>query len=479
MAGFTPPAWVASDWALVGLGVALMLALLFGVSALAGMVAATAVSGDFGAAACGAAVGSQLAFATFGARTFAGCGSENAVSLAIAFLPLPWALVGGLAVEAARRFAWRRLPDDRPRRVAYVAKLVLAFGVALGIVAGLVARGDPVRRGSGFASSLNGGEVWFYSTVLCWFWGWLILRRDGLRVLPARNAATPRPVRPGSLPGTGGLWRRAGEGAAGFALLAGGMAVAGLLFAVVVADSGHERVGVLLGFPVVGVSFGAALVDGAMGAGLGNVNGHSSLFEFGLPAGPAAGAAPPWLFVALLLAPGIVALTVWRRLARDRPAEEQGALAIGAATAAGFAGAAWLAALVGRIVLLAFASRPVSGWFGYSPDTPTLEGVFPNFFGNGPGAGVFVAARPNPAAVLGLGLFWGLAGGLGAAFFWASKHNARWQIAGPGAPSGDPQAPPPPPGSAWLLPETPPGAGPPPGPPPPAGPPEPPAAEKP
>jgi hypothetical protein len=439
LAGLRPPVWLSCDWPLVGLGVAVMLVLLFAGSALLGLVAAVAVAGSVEAAPCGAAVGSHLAFAAFGARTVAGCGSEHGAGLAIGFLALPWALVGGVAVEAARRFAWRRLPDDRVRRVAYAAKLALSFGVALGIIAGLVARGDPTRRGSSFASSLNGGEVWFYSTVLTWFWAWLGLRRQGLRILAG-------PSRVGAVGDIKRLRDRAGEGAAAFGVLAGGLAVVGLLFALAVADSGANRVGLLFGFPVAGLSFGAALVDAAMGAALGGFSGHSSLTHFGLPARPGAGAAPVWIFAAVALAPAVVAATVWRRLERERPAEEQAALAVGAATGLGFAVAAWFAALVGRIVVLASVS------------------------GAGPGdrpVGVFIAARPNPAAVLGLGLLWGLAGGLGAAFLWASRHNARWQIAGtsPAAEGGSPPPPQPPGDSAWLLPETPPASVPPPEPP--------------
>jgi hypothetical protein len=446
------PGWATTDWPLVGLGVALMLVLLFGLSALVGLVASAAVAGDAEAAPCGAAVGAHLAFAAFGARTFAGCGGEHGSALAIAFLPLPWALVGGAAVEAARRFAWRRLPDERPRRVAYAGKLALASGVALGIIAGLVARGDPVRRGSGFASSLNGGEVWFYTSILTWFWAWLGLRRQGLRVFSgtlAERAGNDGDGRPGQVRRFG---RRAAEGAGAFAVLTAGLAVLGLAFALVVADSGHERIGVLFGFPVVGFSVGAALADAAMGAALGGLATHTSLVHFGLPAGRAAAAAPVWLFAVLLLAPALVAATVWRRLERDRPGEEQAALAIGAATGLGFALAAWLAALVGRIVLLATVTFR-GGWFGYSPQSTAAE--IPPFNTEGT-IGSFLALRPNPAAVLSLALLWGLAGGLGAAFVWASRHNARWQIAGEPVPPAE---------NAWLLPETPPTPVPPPGPP--------------
>jgi hypothetical protein len=430
--GLQLPGWATTDWALVGLGVAVLLGLLFVASALFGLAAAVAVAGSFKAAPCGAAVGSHLAFAAFGARAAAACGGEHGAALALGFLPLPWALAGGLATEAALRFAWRRLPDDRNRRTAYAAKLAVGCGVALGVIAGVVAQGDPTRRGSGFASSLNGGEVWFYGTVLIWFWAWIALRRRGVRVLSGMTEGLARRDQPdghGDVKaaglGIGRLGRLAGEGAALFVALAGALAVLGLICALVVTDGLHERIGLLFGFPVVGFSFGAALLDGAMGAGLGGISGHTSLAHFGMPAGPGAGAAPVWVFAAVILAPGAVAAAVWRRLERERPAEEQGALAVGAATAVGFAAAAWVAALVGRIVVLAAVTGSKAGLgSALLPATGRVR------------VGTLVALRPNPGAVLGLGLLWGLAGGLGAAFFWASRHNARWQISGPGGTAG-------------------------------------------
>jgi hypothetical protein len=419
------PGWARNDWALVGLGVARLLLVLFAASALVGLVAAVAVAGSFAAAPCGAAVGSHLAFAAFGARTAARCGGEHGAVLATGFLPLPWAVMAGVATDAALRFGWRRLPEDRVRRIAYGGKLALACGVALGVIAGLVARGEPSRLGSGFASSLNGGEVWFYSSALPWFWVWVGLRRRGMVVVASAGRRESSPLQRFRSP--------AGEGVVVFATLTAGAAVVGLIFALAVADGGAERIGVLFGFPVMGLSFGAVLVDAAMGAALGGVSGHISLFHFGLPAGPGAGAAPGWLFVALALVPAAVAAAVWRRLDRVRPADEQGALTVGAATAVGFAFTAWLAALVGRVVVLAAVNRSATGPLGYP------GGGGPDFRSS---VGSLVAARPNPAAVLGLALLWCLAGGLGAAFLWASRHNARWQISGGGGPAQEGGAPP-------------------------------------
>ena len=419
LAGIRPPGWVTGDWPLVGLGAVVLLGMLFGLAALFGMAAAVAVSRSGQAAACGAGVGAHLAFAAFGARVAVRCGSEHGAVLGLSFLPLWWALAAGVATEAAVRFAWPRLVDDRRRRIAYVAKLALATGVVLGVIAGLVNGGG---GGSDFVSSLNGGEVWFYASVVTWFWGRLALRRRALRVLPplpARLAPFARSL------------RVAGDGALVFGVMATGLAVFGLAFALVVADGGRARTGLLLGFPVVGLSLGVAVADAAMGAALAGIRGYTSLFHFGLPARPDSGAAPAWLMVALLIAPALVAAGVWRRLERDRPADEQGALTVGALMAAGFAGAAWLAALIGRVAVVAYVGRPQNPL-----SLPQIVGHL------GAGrlglVGAIVVIGPKPVSVLGLSLLWGLAGGLGAALVWAALHGVRWT---PGQEAGEAEPP--------------------------------------
>ena len=133
-----------------------ILGLLFGAAAVVGMLAAAAVDGNLRAAPCGAAIGTHLAFGAFGARVAASCGAEHGSALAMGFLPLPWALVGGIATDAGLRFGWRRLPDDRRRRIAYAAKLAIAGGIGLGVIAGMVGGGHPDESVSGFALFANG-----------------------------------------------------------------------------------------------------------------------------------------------------------------------------------------------------------------------------------------------------------------------------------------------------------------------------------
>lgn len=453
LAGWPPPGWVSADWPLAGLGAVVLLGLLFGVAMLVGAVAAVAAGGSVESLPCGAGVGAHLAFAAFAAQVAARCGHEHGAVLGLSFLPLWWALAAGVATEAAVRFGWSRLVDDRRRRIAWVAKLAVATGVLLGLIAGLVGSGG--SGDSGFVTRLNGGEVWVYATVLTWAWGWVALRRRALRLLP-RPPATAR------LRAVTRLARPAGEGVLAFGVMASGLAVVGLLFALVVADGGRARIGLLVGFPVVGLSFGAALADGAMGAALAGIRGYTSLVHFGLPARPESGAAPAWLMAALLVAPAVVAVAVWRHLERSRPAEEQGALVVGAATAAGFAGAAWVAALIGRVAVVAAVGRPQNPFSGYLPQVIGHLGA-----GALGSVGAVVVARPNPASVLGLALLWGLAGGLGAAAAWAAVHGVRWRVAGPTGESlaGPEPTPPPPPGrppdeppsagpAVWLMPPT-------------------------
>src|SRR5581483_9578927 len=96
------------------------------------------------------------------------------------------------------------------------------------------------------------------------------------------------------------------------------------------------------------------------------------------------------------------------------PANEQRALATGAVVAGGFGVTAWLAALIGRITLVAYVGpNRDRGWFS-APPAELRRSVH----------GIAVVARPDPGSVLGLGLLWGLIGGVGAAAVWAVRRRA-------------------------------------------------------
>jgi hypothetical protein len=406
------PGWVTRDWPLVGLAVAVLGGLLFAASALYGMVAAAVAAGSLRAIPGGAVAGAHLGFAAFGARTGVRTGGEFGSGLGTAFLPLPWAALAVTATWAALGFARRRLAGDRTTLLAFAGKLTLVAGVALGIIGGIVSAGD-ADAGASFESQINGGEVWFYVTLIVAMAALVWLRRQGVRLVPALSGHRLLADVPAVL-----------DGAIAFALLAGVLGIAALVWGLVVADSGAERLGVLVGVPAVGLSLGIVAADVAMGAAAGTLRGHVSLFHFGLPAEPTAGAAPAPLFLALALAPALLAVMVWRRLERERPGSEEDAIRTGFFTGVGFALTAWAATVVSQVFLLAYVGR--GSGFGGS-------------------VGTLVVARPSPATMLGLGLLWGLAAGVPVALWWARRHRLGWSPPLSPPPSPPPASPPPPP----------------------------------
>jgi hypothetical protein len=426
------PGWVTGDWPLVGLGVAVLGGLLFAASAIYGMVVAAVAAGSLRALPGGAVAGAHLGFAAFGARTGVRTGGDFGAGLGTAFLPLPWAALAVAATWAALRFARSRLAGDRTTLLVFAGKLTLTAGVVLGIAGGIVSAGDP-DAASSFESRVNGGEVWFYVTLVVGGAAAVWLHRQGVRLLPAlaghRLFAYLPPMR---------------DGAIAFAVLGGLLGVAALAWGLVVADSGAERLGVLVGVPAVGFSLGIVAADVAMGAATGTLRGHVSLFHFGLPAEPTAGAAPAPLFLALALAPALLVVMVWRRLERERPGSEEDAIRTGFFTGLGFAFTAWAATVVSQVFLLAYVGR--GSGFGGS-------------------VGTLVVARPSPATMVGLGLLWGLAAGVPVALLWARRHGLGWSP----PPSSPPLASPTPP--PLYPPEAPPPSPPsPPSPPPPENP---------
>jgi hypothetical protein len=402
------------------------------VCSLYGMLLTYVATGDPERLLNGATVGFYLAFSALGASTGAsstadfGGFDEAGVGFGSEFLPLVLALVPLAATWLVLRFGCRRLPMARERVLAYVAKVVVSFSAVVGILASVVSFGenglDTTDATEGFLSEVSAGSAMFYGLLLSGVAGVAFLLGQGVlgTVIPwvQRSASAVRTL------------------ADGVIAYAGLAAVAGLLAlgaALVTADSGTDRALLLLGLPVVGANLAAAATTVGMGGSValadegglidGGLDTHISLLRWGFPPESDAGAAPVPFFLMLVLAPVAVAWLTTRRLNGEQPQTEQEVLKVGFLAALGFAVTAWLAGLLGRMELVGFATD------------------WDRSFGA-------LVARPSASAALGLGLVWGLLGGLGAAFLWARRSGTPWQPApddawatapdGPAAPPTDP-----------------------------------------
>jgi len=409
-----------------------MLVVAFGVSALYGGVAAVVAAGSIKALVSGVTVGAYLAFSAFGVKTVAANSGATSAIVATQFLPLPWLGLSIGATWLGLRFAFPRLSRDRSNLVAFAAKLAVSFGIVMAILAAVLSVGAArAEDAAGFSARVSGGEAWAYSTFIVAVAALVILSVRGTSVVPSRAGT--------HLGDIGGL---ALDGARAYALMAAALAVVTIVAAVVVVDTGSARLSTIVGTLFMGLSMGVVAASYAMGAAIGLGSGHTSLLRFGFPPGSGAGAAPVPFFLLLVVAPAVVAWTVWRRLEKDRPSTQQEVMKVGFAIAIAFSLVAWLAALVSRVLLTTGATKS----------------------GSSRGTGTFLVARPSVGGVLGLSLLWALLGGLGAAFYWSTQRGVAWK-----APEGDlpttaerPQE---------VVPGAPPPAPPPPAPPPPFSPP--------
>jgi hypothetical protein len=387
---------MAADWPLVGLCTLLLLGSLFAASALYGGIVAMVAATDVGVVIDGITVGAYLAFSAFGVETGAFSPGAPGAYAATQFVPLPWVAMAVAATVLAMRFAFARLDGDRTSVLAFAGKLAVATGILAGILAALLSFGGDGSAAGSFRAEVAGGTAWAYTTVLVGIVALVAVHRRGIPVLPDRVTPQLR-----------GLASIAFEGAKAFALMALGMAAVVLVASLIVLDTGAERLSTLLGTVFMGVTMGVVGAAYALGAAIGLASGHTSLLHFGFPPQADAGAAPVPFFLLLAVAPALVAWTVLSRLDRDQPASEQDATKTGFLVAIGFAATAWVAALLSRVVLGA--------------------GVL-----GGDGASVFLVARPSPAGVIGLGLLWGLVGGLGASYYWARQRGVGWKGAAAG-----------------------------------------------
>ncbi len=409
----TVPSWLGSDWPLVGLSVIILLALVFGISALYGGLTTVVVTSGFDALVDGVTAGAYLAFSTFGIETSAFTSNGN-VAIGSQFLPLPALALPVGATAFALRFAWSRLGSDRVAVLAFCAKLAVTAGIVMAILASVLSVGGDTG-GSGLRAEVSGGEAWLYVTAIVAITALAYAHLRGLSVF--RKSPKPQLRQLASV---------ALDGARAYALVVGGMAAVALVAAIVVVDDGSERLGVILSVPFVGITTGVLGAAFAMGAAIGLGSGHVSLLHFGFPPTFDAGAAPIPFFVLLVLAPAAIAWITLRRLEAERPASEQEVLRVAFVIGIAFAVTAWFTTLVSQVALGAYAAGD-----------------------DGDGTGVSLLARPSVAGVLGLGLLWGLAGALGSSFLWARQQGVGWTAApgdaGPTTPSPEGQYPPPPP----------------------------------
>ena len=401
-AGVAMPSWLVTDWPVVGICVLLIAFATLVVSAVYGAVVALAASGG-DAVVSGAITGAYLAFSAFGAASGAFRATEDSiVQVATSFLPLPWVLVPVIAAWVALGFGYPRVATQRAARLAFVAKVAVVFGVLAGIMASVLSLGEfESESGSGdLVSRVSAGSVAFYAMLILGLTGLVYLvRRGDLRSLNTRLSQLA--ARTAVLM----------EGAKAFALVVVVMAAVALVAALVVADSMTERLVVLLAIPFlvvnVGIAGAALAMGGSVGLGeappedsefvTGVITDHVSLLHWGFPPGGDPGSAPPYLYVLLALAPAAAGWMAYRWLQRRPASTEQDLWSVGFLVALGFALASFVGALFGRILLSAF--------------TDDFE------------RGGILFARPSVAAALGLGLLWGIVGGLGGALLWGRRQG--------------------------------------------------------
>jgi hypothetical protein len=382
---------------MVGLAVVLVVAGVAVVSALYGVVLALAASGRASAVGPGAGLGSFLSFSWLGAAVRASTtGTDRVLAFETRFLPLAGVLVPAGVTWAVLRYCRPRL--RRPEAaVAFVAKVSVAVALVAVVLARVTStgpRGPNAAAGvsGGLASRVDAGPAGLFALLVVGLAGAGFLAREGT----VSTGVRPLPV----------LATAVFAGIRAWALAVVFMTALTVSAAIAAADSGTERVLLLLALPLMGLNLGVQGVTVAMGAAVRLVAvgpaevggipppgaGHLSLLHFGFPPEPGAGAAPAVAFALLALAPALVAWSLGRELRRRPPAEEQDALAAGFAAAGGFAAAALAGAVASALWLAAAASdlaRP----------------------------GGMLVARPSVVGTVGVALVWGLVGGLGAALF--------------------------------------------------------------
>jgi hypothetical protein len=416
------PAWLLSDWVLVGVTLLAVVAAVTAVGVVFGALFALVTTSSVSAIPRGALSGVYVGYSLWGVKSAVGSGDDTLIVFGSAFLPIPGVAVPIAAVAWASRFAARRIAADAANSIAFVVKLSLVLGIVYSIAAALLSSGsDEILAGEGeglsstdFAADVSAGNAFLYPLLIAGVVSLVVMWRH-------------RGFRLGG--GFGRVLRALWDGAR-LALPAYGGAVVvlgavGTVVAVAIADTGAERLALIVSAPLILVNTGVALATGAMGASVAferasfeAPSGYVSLFHFGLPAGPDAGAAPPYLFVVLAVAPIAVGWSVVRALDASRPRDEQQTLGVALEATLAFAVVAWLGALAGRVNVGGFSVRDV--------------------FTDADGIGGVLVLRPSAGAALGLGFAWALLGAFAAAFWWGSAHGIAWSFgkSSPATPAG-------------------------------------------
>jgi hypothetical protein len=411
------PQWLLSDWIIVvvcAVGILVVSAVLGAVfGAVLGLTTTSSASHIVGAALRGV----YLTFTFFGVKTAVGSASDKQVLLfGTSFLPLPGVLVPVGATWFALRFALSRVRPDRANAIAFAVKLALVTGILLSIAAALMTVGHAsslstdTDLSTDLVAKVSAGSAFLYAFLVVALVAFAMVARSGRIQITgrAREVATS-------------TFRALAIAGRAFALLTVAGGLLATVFAVIVADSGAERLTIIVATPLIIVNVGIAVVTIALGGSVrftsanflaGNglnsgLSGHVSLMHFGFPAAHDAGSAPIFWFV-LVLAPLVaVGWSVMRQLDKVRPSTEQAVLGVGLQAAIGFAAIAWVASIFGRVELVGLGIRHP---------------------GNPDGVAGSLLLRPSAGAAIGLGLVWGLIGGLGAALWWGSTHGFKWSF---------------------------------------------------
>jgi hypothetical protein len=435
------PNWLLSDWIVVLISALVILFATAIVCAFFGAVLAVTSTSSFGTVASGALRGIYLTFACFGVKTAAGSavGDNTVLIFGSSFLLMPGVLIPMAATWIVlRSFALPRVRDGLDISIAFVVKLALVCGVFLSIAAALMSVGhvssisdSEASLTSDLVAKVAAGSAFLYAFLIVGIVALALMMRASRIVITGRARDYLDPI--GQAAKTAGL---------AYLVLAVGAGALATLGAVIVADSGAQRLTIIASAPLILVNVGISAVSVAMGGSVrfatvnflsggsfgfdtsAGATGHVSLMKFGFPPASDAGSAPIFWFVLLLVPLVVLGWFALRELDRARPATEQGVLGIGLRAGIGFALIAWLGGLLGRIEVAGFGLRAGDG--------------------NGDGVAGVLVWKPSVGAALGLGLVWGLVGAVGAALWWGSARGVRWTFLQQVGGSSQPSTPPPP-----------------------------------